>query len=320
MTVYLDGKNRLNNEYTMRKHLLVSHGFLGDNLFISSVAKKLLEENRCEQVEFFTGFPQVAELLLENPYIHAVHVSPTVGPELKHIITNYDLSEFEQVFTFVPFSFKIPPAIEAQLKCNITNTSAEFQVWTNKINDDVAIERINKLRALHPNKKVVGWMRNWEQKAFQFTENEYWTAPNHPLTGYGKRNRNISFIINELSKQFIMVPIGVPDTMTQFDTATRLHEYNTFSQDASLLKYCDYFIGTEGGLANLAAAVNCKTILTYEFIWQCYGPRGTVRPFKNGPALGPVHYFDHGHVYLPLYKTDQELIELITNEIEKDTN
>ena len=84
-----------------------------------------------------------------------------------------------------------------------------------------------------------------------------------------------------------------------------------------MLKYCDYFIGTEGGLANLASGVGCKTLLTYEFVWQCYGPRGTVRPFENGPRLGPAHYFHEGHAYLPLYKSDEEIVELIKEQINK---
>jgi hypothetical protein len=112
-----------------------------------------------------------------------------------------------------------------------------------------------------------------------------------------------------------MIPVGVPEHLTQVHTAQYEHEYRTLSEDASILKYCDYFIGTEGGLANLAAGVGCKTILTYEFVWQCYGPRGTVRPFQTGPQLGPVYYFSEGHQYLPLYKTDLEINNLIKERV-----
>lgn len=299
----------------MGSALLVAHGYLGDNLFISSVAEKLKKEQQYNTVDFITGFPQVYELLKQNPYIDNVYVTDVVTPHVTQIINQYDVSIYEKVFTFSPFSFKIPPAIEAQEHCGINHTTPEFPVWTVPEYDRLAVDYIERLKKERPNTKVIGWMCNWKQKAFSFTEEQYWNAVDHPLTGYGKENRNIQYIVDELSKQFIMIPIGVPETLSQFDTAQLESGYRSFAEDASILKFCDYFIGTEGGLANLACSVGCKTILTYEFIWQCYGPRGTVRPFQNGPPLGPVYYFDEGHEYLPLYKTDEELVQIFLQKM-----
>jgi hypothetical protein len=302
----------------MRNALLVSHGYLGDNLFISSVAEKLKKEHQYDTVDFITGFPQVYELLKQNPHIDNVYATEIATPYVSQLIHEYDLSIYEKVFTFSPFSFKIPPATEAQLQSGITNPTPDFRVWTVPEYDHRAKEFIVQLKQERPNAKVIGWMRNWKQKAFSFTEQQYWNASDHPLTGYGKENRNIDYIIDELSKHFIMVPIGVPESLSQFDTAQHQKTYRTFAEDASILKFCDYFIGTEGGLANLACGVGCKTLLTYEFIWQCYGPRGTVRPFENGPPLGPVYYFNGGHEYLPLYKTDEELVQLFIEKLKHD--
>lgn len=301
--------------YKMSNALLVSHGFLGDNLFISSVAKKLIEEQQFDTVDFMTGFPQVYELLVANPHIRNVFMADVIGPELKHVIGTYDLTDYEKIFTFNPFSFKIPPALEAQQQCGIRTPTADFQVWTTEENDIKAVEYLEQLKKERPNTKIIGWMRNWKQKAYKFTEEQYWTATDNYFTGYGTENRNIEYIVNTLEKDFIMIPVGVPENLTQLHTAQYQHEYRSFSEEASILKYCDYFIGTEGGLANLAAGVGCKTILTYEFLWQCYGPRGTVRPFERGPALGPAYYFSEGHTYLPLFKTDNEIIDLIKHEI-----
>jgi hypothetical protein len=295
----------------MNTALLVSHGFFGDNFFISSVAKKLIEEQQFEYVDFMTGFPQVFELLQQNPYIRNVYMTDVIGPELKHIITEYDLNGYDKVFTYQPFSFSVPPALEAQIMSGILKPTPDFQVWTTNENDEKALEFLNGLRSKYPNKKIVAWMRNWRQKAYKFTEKQYWNAVDNYFTGYGTENRDINFIVNELEKNFVMVPVGVPENLSQMHTAQYQHEYRSLSEDASILKFCDYFVGTEGGLANLAAGVGCKTILTYEFMWQCYGPRGTVRPFKDGPQLGPVYYFPEGHVYLPLYKTDEEIVDLI---------
>jgi hypothetical protein len=299
----------------MSSALLISHGFFGDNFFISSVAKKLIEEQQFDHVDFMTGFPQVFELLQQNPYIRNVYMADVVGPELKHIVSQYDLSGYDKVFTYQPFSFTSPPAFEAQQVSGVHNPTPDFQIWTTQANDEKALDFVNRLRQQHPNKKVVAWMQNWQQKAFCFTEQEYWTAQDHPLTGYGKQNRNINLIISELEKDFILIPVGVPEHMSQLHTAQYEHEYRSLSEEASILKFCDYFIGTEGGLANLAAGVGCKTILTYEFVWQCYGPRGTVRPRAEEAQLGPTYYFETGHTYLPLYKTDLEIIQLLKERI-----
>lgn len=299
----------------MSEALLVAHGFFGDNIFISSVAKRLIEEKQFDAVDFLTGFPQMHPLLNANPYIRNVYVSDAIGPEQKHVVNSYDLSAYIKVFTFGPFSFNIPPALEAQVLCGVKSPSPDFQVWTTAEDDAYAMEYLNKLREIHGNKKILAWMRNWKQKSYQWTEDQYWNAQDNYFTGYGTENRNIDRIVEELSKDYIMVPVGVPEQLSQQHTALYQHEYRTLSQDASVLKFCDYFLGAEGGLANLAAGVGCKTILTYEFIWQCYGPRGTVRPFENGPKLGPVYYFNEGHQYLPLHKTDDELIQLIKDAV-----
>jgi len=314
MTESLHGKPLYPGEY-MHNALLVAHGYLGDNLFISSVAEKLKKEQSYDSVDFITGFPQVYELLQQNPYIDNVYVNDVPTPNVTQTLQQYDTSIYKKVFTFPAFSFSIQPTIEAQRLCEVSNPTPEFCVWTVPEYDQMAMDYITQLRNERPNTKVIAWMRNWKQKAFKFTEEQYWNAPDHPLTGYGTENRNIEFIIDTLSQDFIMVPVGVPENLSQFYTAQYQHDYRTFSQEASILKFCDYFIGTEGGLANPASGVGCKTILTYDFLWQCYGPRGTVRRFENGPMIGPTYYFPEGHVYLPLFKTDDEIIQLITEII-----
>ncbi len=300
----------------MKKILLVANGFLGDNLFISSTAEKLLAENICEQVDMVTGFPQVGELLINNPHVTQVFGTPEPTQNVSSAIQVFDLSEYDKVIHYPPFSFDIPPAAQAQLIAGVTNVSPSFTVYTSETTDAKMNAFVTEIRD-KTDKKIIAWMSNWKQKAFRFTEQEYFFGQNDPqgLTGYGRENRNIEKIIEELSNEYYMIPVGVPQQFSQFDTVNGIEGFRTFSEEASLLKYCDYFIGTEGGLANLAAGVGCKTILTHEFVWQCYGPRGTVRPLKDGPQLGPVYYFPKGHMYLPLYKTDEEIITLIKDAI-----
>lgn len=295
----------------MTKALLVAAGFFGDNLFISSVADKLIEEKQFDSVDFLTGFPQVYPLLNENPNIQTVFVTEAKTQHPALLLPQYNLSMYNKVFTYPPFTFRIPPPQEAQQASGIRNPSTEFQVYTVPEHDKWAKGYVESLREEN-SRPVIAWMANWRQKAFSFTEEQYWYADDHPLTGYGKENRNIASIISALSEKYTMVVVGLPEQVTQFDDST---EHTPFARDASLLKYCDYFIGTEGGLANLASGVGCRTILTYEFPWQCYGPRGTVRPFKAGPKIGPVYYFKSGHVYAPLYLNDDELTQYIMDMV-----
>jgi len=299
----------------MSSVLLVAHGYLGDNIFISSVAEKLLKENQFDTVDYMTGFPQVFELLNQNPYINNVYTADIIGPELKHVLHQYDLTGYDKVFTFDPFLFDIQPPVVAQRKCGVNNPSPEIKIWTVPEYDETSKVFINNLKQ-ESDKKIIAWQMSWDEKAYSFTEEEYWTKIGNFVTGCGTKNRDISFIIEELSKKFIMIPVGVPKTLTQFFTAEYQHEYRSFAEEASILKHCDYFIGNEGGMANLASSVGCKTILTYEFTWQLYGPRGIMRRFEHGPKLGPAHYFESGHTYLPLYKSDEEIVHIITDIIE----
>jgi len=83
---------------------------------------------------------------------------------------------------------------------------------------------------------------------------------------------------------------------------------------ASILKHCDYFIGAEGGLANIAYAVGTKTILTSDFVHQLYGPNGVLQKL-NEPKLGPRYYGSspNMHVDLDPYLTDEEVVSNIVN-------
>ena len=64
------------------KCLIVTHGFFGDIIFASSIAKKLKEEDQFDEVDYLIGFPQVERLMQNNPHISNVYVSdyPSSSP------------------------------------------------------------------------------------------------------------------------------------------------------------------------------------------------------------------------------------------------
>lgn len=303
----------------MSKVLVITYGFLGDHLFISSVAPKL-KQMGYSQVDFLIGFPQVYELLENHPDIDNVYISEEATISPAAYAGNYDISEYDNIIEMRPFDFSIPPTIQAQQYCGIPTElqSPEYTIYTSHTNDILAQEFVNAQRAQFGDKPIICYARNWKQKAYLWTEEQYWNGQDHPTLGYGGALRDVDNIVSELSKDYIMVPLGVPTDVSQFEAAKNpVNPYRSFLQDASILKYSDYFIGNEGGMANLAAGVGCKTALTLDFMWQCYGPRGSVRVFPNGPKLGPIYYFppEAGHIYFPLFKTDAELIDLIKEHV-----
>jgi hypothetical protein len=77
--------------------------------------------------------------------------------------------------------------------------------------------------------------------------------------------------------------------------------------ECSVMKYCDGFIGTEGGMCNLAAGVGARTIITGDFVHQLYGWNGVIKKI-NEPKLGPIYYFgNENHTVLNPYMTDTEV-------------
>jgi len=86
---------------------------------------------------------------------------------------------------------------------------------------------------------------------------------------------------------------------------------SNFTLTASLIKACDWFIGAEGGLANLAAGVGTKTIITGDYVHQLYGWNGVIERNQE-PKLGPKYYFgEEDHITLDPYLTDEQVIEHI---------
>ena len=85
--------------------------------------------------------------------------------------------------------------------------------------------------------------------------------------------------------------------------------FHSIVWDAAVIQNADYFIGAEGGLANVAAAVHTKTVLTSEFVHQLYGWNGVIKKIEN-PKLGPRFYWpEDGHIDLSPYLTDDDVVK-----------
>jgi hypothetical protein len=289
------------------KVLINCTGFIGDILFASSVAKQLhrqinpgYNDHNKIVVDYLIHLYQPYELLCNNPFINQVH------------LFDCDQSVYDTVYNLHEIDFNVQPPKYYQMQCGIKNPTTEFKVYTNKGFDAAVAKSLKPFK--DQGVKVIAYLNNWEERSFLFTEEEYKRGIDVPNLGYGGSHRNINWVIEELSKQtnLMLIPVGMPANYN-----VREADFNNvaeYSMQASFLKNCDYFIGAEGGLCNLAAGVGTKTIITGDFIHQLYGWNGVIRKVQD-PKLGPKHYFTSvGHLTLNPYLTDKEVVgEILAN-------
>jgi len=293
------------------KYLIITCGYFGDIAFATSIAEKLKTEQPGVAVDYLIGFPQMQRLLSNDPFIDNVYISDTPTP---YPINTSTLDQYSRVIRLQPLSFEMPPPYEYQAFAGIKNPGTSYKLYTEPTYDEVAKNYIDQLR--QNGRKVIALMSNWESKTYIFTPDQYKAGIDVPNLGYGGSHRNIEKVVSELKNRYNVIEVGVPQQYNQQQTAgISDQDQKSILFECSLMKYCDAFIGTEGGLCNLAAGIGTRTIITGDFVHQLYGWNGAVKKIKE-PKLGPVHYFPEGeHVELDPYLTDTELIDTIVAHI-----
>jgi ADP-heptose:LPS heptosyltransferase len=297
----------------MKKRILIkTYGFIGDILFASSIAKKLKEQEDCS-VDYCIGFPQPYKLLKNNPHIDNVYLSNVKGPRVQLPISIQE-SLYDVVYELPECRQDVQPTIWYQQYCGVKNPTSEYQIYTDVILDQSIAYELN---LLNPKKvKVIGYVANWKNLTIKYTKEEYNNGLRNiqEIMSHSQSNtRNIEYILNELNKDFILIPLGYDHNITQYHTA--LDSTSTYTNTASIVKNCDLVIGQEGGLTNLAAGVGTKCIITTDFMHVLYGPRGVMRQF-NEVKLGPKNMFPNSnHIHLDPFYSDDEIIKIIKNEI-----
>jgi hypothetical protein len=278
------------------KILVKTIGFIGDNIFASSVAKKLKKKHGKDcVVDFKLSILAPFELIYNNPNIDNVYFGEC------------DESNYDIVHQLYPINREKTPIDQFQLQCGIDKVDTTYEVFTTPAIDSL----INQ--AFQPYRKngnlLVAVQTNWEEKSFLFTEEEYEKGIDVPNLGYGGKRRDISFIVSQLNsnENITLVPVGKQNGYNQ--TTAEVSTVSELSLTTSIIKECDYFIGSEGGLSNIAAGVGTKTIITGDFVHQLYGWNGVIEKNEE-PKLGPKFYFPKfGHVTLNPYITDEEVVE-----------
>ena len=286
------------------KVLVRTFGYFGDIAFASSLAEYLKKEYKV--VDYGIGFPQMETLISNNPFIDDVFVSEIPGPQVR--LRQDILNGYDKVIDLDRLSFEVPPVVEFKAQAGIDDTSASYKLYTNPEYDKKVLQLFKQLP---PNKKVIGVMSNWEERSFLFTEEQYKAGIDIPNKGYGGANRDIDKILLELEKEFTILQLGVKGSSQHQTLNIGDNQSKSILFEASIMKYCDAFVGAEGGLCNLAAGVGTKTIITGDFVHQLYGWNGVIRNMKE-PKLGPKYYFtDQEHITLDPYLTDEQVINQI---------
>jgi len=281
------------------KILIKAMGFIGDNLFATSVAKKLKykHDDLCE-IDILLSAIQPFELISMDPYIDNVYLEM---PD----------KQYDIIFQLQPLSKNPTPCEQLQTQCGIENPTTEYKIYTNPYLDEY-VKHCFKNKG---ERKLVAYLSNWEERSFLFTEEEYKRGIDVPNLGYGGKRRNINHIISQLSLRddLVLIEVGKPNGTNQLDTD--ISTVSEYSLTASIIKNCDYFIGGEGGLCNLAAGVGTKTIITGDFTHQLYGWNGVLQKNKTN-MIGPKFYFgEDKHTELDPYLTDEQVIEYINKLI-----
>ena len=293
---------------------------IGDILFASSIAKKLKEEHSECSVDYDLNYLQPLELLQNNPYIDNVYFKESFGPydETFTIMDGFDtLSPYESAVS------------QFQTLCNVENVDDTFEVFTNVALDYSIKKSMQELVHVNYWEKPpikVCYVMDWGRKSFLFTEDEYNKAEGgQDGTGYGSGPRNVDNIIEPLQHNLDIMLFAVGMDLKDSKRFPSINSTSKFTFTASLIKNSDYVIGPEGCLTNLSSVLKTKTIITTDYIYQMFGPKG-IRWQQSGgdlnnletrvPFLGPCRYFpDAGHVHLNPFLTDKEVGETILETV-----
>jgi ADP-heptose:LPS heptosyltransferase len=296
----------------MEKILIKTYGFIGDILFASSIAEKLKQEKECV-VDYCIGFPQPYKLLKNNPWIDNVYLSKNKGPAVT-LPECVNAASYDSVYELPECKQDVQPTIWYQTHCGIKNPTPEYKVYTDS-DLDASVQYELDLMNLN-NVKVIGYVANWKNLTIKYSYTEYLAGlRNVPaIMSHTQTNtRNIEYILSELNKQFILIPLGYDHSVTQYHTG--LDSTSTYTNTASIIKCCDIVIGQEGGMTNLAAGVGVKCITTTDFMHALYGPRGIMKQFAE-VKLGPANMFPNGnHINLDPFISDEEIINTIKNAL-----
>lgn len=324
-----------------KKALVYSHGFLGDILFTLPAVIAL--SKRYDEVTFIIGFPQPFHLCVET--LRAVknvkvEIANKIGPKPRLYYNKEDYPGVEDIYEMPECNRIETPIIQYQRACNIPdNEMLPLVISVPNLNQITMKDYISRL-VKATNTVILGYPMNWEQCTIRLGDISYMSIDinqeplrsqilQHQIPVELRRNVNqiLQRIIEKSSRPILLVPLGLPYEMNQFQQG--FNSTSLYTDTAALIKCCDLVIGQEGGLTNLAAGVNTPTLITTDFMYALYGSNGIMQRLDN-PQLGPRSFtrskplttvekpsFFVEHEEFDPYITDDELVTQAVVRIEK---
>ena len=281
----------------MKTATVVNEDYIGDILFSSSIAKELKEQLGYDKIFYVTRFVQPEILLRNNPYIDGFNELTFPRGDV------FRVSKVDQ---------SKPVTIQYQEQCGIPIPRLEYTVY---LKHQDLIDIFSRSQDVNRT-PMIAIQRNWIERVYQFTKEEYWRGIDVPYKGYGGRIPDLNKIIVELNKKYNMIYVGGEPGVSQFDS--KLASAKSYYETAKTIASCDYMLGSESGLTNLAAGLNTRCIITTCFIAQLYGPNGLMKKIQN-PQMGPAVYFPNaGHSHLNPFLTENEIIDSIIDIIDNN--
>lgn len=275
------------------RYLISINGYIGDIFFASSVADQLIEQGMATEVDLEIPLRQPFFCLNENPNISVVINGLGVAFS----------SQYDRAIYLGQVDQSIPATIQFQKKAGIPNPTVGYKIYLPEYYDIESKKLVDQVRKDNPGKTIVGVQSNWKEKSFLFTREEYERAIDVPGIGFGKGFRNIDTILDIIRPKMVLLPVGLPMGNPQHLT----QDPHQFTSHVGIMKHVDFVIGSEGGITNIAAGLGTSTIITTDFIWQLYGPKGSQRKIDK-PQMGPLKYFPNAtHAEIGPFQTDEEV-------------
>lgn len=262
----------------MKKYLISVTGWLGDSLIASSVAEQLYIENNNILVDYIIGFPQTKYFLESNPYINEVYVenNPTPYPNYQKFIGEYD-----EIFSLPVNDLKYLPTIKFQKHCNIKFPKKEFYLY-HSFNKEIF------------EKPLIGICSTWKDKNENF-----------------RNGIEILQKLQQLLPKYDFKLLG--NNINQFEGANQVDGY---IEMAKIMYNCEYIIGAEGGMTNLASGLKTKTICATDFSNALFGKYGRMYQYEDWyDRITPSAFFPNdGHINLDSsIDTNEKIIETLYN-------
>jgi len=261
------------------KILIISTGFLGDGMLAGSFAENC-KRNGYERVDLIVGWPQILQLLRNNPHIDNVFLSNPIGANPP---TPKDISMYDRVYNTPHLVFSERPIDTFNKAIGLTDLEYNFKLYV----PDIEIEPKTKPR--------LSFQYDWHLRSF----------------GTNKTSRNPQRIIEAISSKYEVLVIG-DDTHWNIDENTPI----TFLQHCAVIKNSDVFFGYPGGMHWVAAGTGVPTITTSEWLMKHYIDKGEYKgndfnEFKDQWMVHACKNYKEPHILFEPEVSDDYIIEYL---------